>query len=184
MRKILAEFILLKLWGWKFETVYPVQTKSSVVVVMPHTSYWDFPVGILLRPIIHLNTRFIAKHSLFNFPLGYLMRGLGGIPVNRDKAITFVDAVVQLYKNDPHLILTITPEGTRSKVDKLKRGFYQIAMKAGVPIVCCKFDWGTKTIGFDAPFYLTGDYEKDLPQILNYFKGTHGRHPERDFIIP
>ena len=184
MRKILAQFILLKLWGWKIESPYPTQVQSSVVIVLPHTSYWDFPIGILLRPIIHLDTKFIAKHTLFKFPLGFIMRALGGTPVNRSNTLNFVDSVVNLFKNDKKFILTITPEGTRAKVNKLKRGFYQIAMKAGVPIVCCKFDWHTKTIGFNAPFYPTGDYEKDLPQLLQYFKGVKGYHPDQDFEIP
>ncbi len=178
MRHFLAKFILQTLWGWKIETVYPKEVKSSVVIVMPHTSYWDFPIGILIRPVMHLNTQFVAKHSLFTFPLGFIMRGLGGVAVNRDKAFNFVDSVVAIFKKDKNFILTIAPEGTRQKVDKLKRGFYQIAIKAGVPIVRCKFDWGTKTLGFSPPFYPTGNYEKDLPQILEYFKGVKGYHPQ------
>ncbi len=178
MRQALAKFILLTVWGWKIETEYPKAVKSSVVIVLPHTSYWDFPIGILIRPVMHLNTQFVAKHSLFKFPLGSVMRSLGGVPVNRSKTINFVDSVVAIFKKNENFILTIAPEGTRQKVDKIKRGFYQIALKSGVPIVCCKFDWGTKTIGFSQPFYPTGDYEKDLPQILEYYKGVKGYHSE------
>ena len=98
MRTVLAKFILLTLWGWKIETEYPKDVKSSVVVVIPHTSYWDFPIGILIRPILHLNTQFVAKHTLFKFPLGYLMRALGGVAVNRNKALNFVDSVVGIFK--------------------------------------------------------------------------------------
>ena len=178
MRHFLAKSILQTLWGWTIETEYPKEVKSSVVIVIPHTSYWDFPIGILIRPVMHLNTQFVAKHTLFTFPLGFIMRGLGGVAVNRSKTGNFVDSVVEIFKKNKNFILTIAPEGTRQKVDKLKRGFYQIAIKAGVPIVCCKFDWGTKTLGFSKPFYPTGNYEKDLPQILEYFKGVKGYHPE------
>ena len=184
MLKAICSFILLKLWGWKIESVFPKDIKKSVIIVIPHTSNWDFPIGILLRPIIHLKTNFVGKKSLFNFPLGILMRALGGVAVDRSKHSNFVDAVVEVYNNHDQFSLTLTPEGTRSKVKTLKSGFYYIAYKAQVPIVCAKFDWGKKVLGFSAPFYPTGDYEKDLPKILEYFKGIKGRIPENDFDIP
>lgn len=181
MRHTLAKFIFQTLWGWKIDSDYPKNVDSSVIIVLHHTSNWDFPIGIFLRPILHINTRFAAKNSLFFFPLGAIMRGLGGVAVDRSKNTNFVDACVNLYKIHPDFKLTIAPEGTRSKVTKLKSGFYYIAVKAGVPIVRCKFDWGTKTVGFSEPFYPSGDYDKDLPEILAYFKGIKGRNTELDY---
>lgn len=183
MTKAIARFILYKLWGWKFVDKYPEGVQKSVIVVLHHTSNWDFPIGVLLRPAESIDTRFAAKSSLFWFPLGVLMKWLGGVPVDRSKHTNFVDAIAALYEKEDSFKITIAPEGTRSKVKQLKSGFYYIAMKAGVPIVCCKFDWGKMELGFSQPFYPTGDYEKDLPQILSYFKGTHGRIPENDFDI-
>jgi 1-acyl-sn-glycerol-3-phosphate acyltransferase len=184
MRKAIAKFFLQTLWGWKFDKVYPIEVKKSVIIVVGHTSNWDFPIGILLRPIIHLDTHYVAKSSLFWFPLGLLMRALGGVPVDRSKNNNFVDAVAALYEGKESFKITIAPEGTRDKVTKLKTGFYHIALKAKVPIVMCKFDYGTMNIGFSDPFYPTGDYEKDLPQMLSYYKGVTGKVPALDFDLP
>ncbi len=184
MRKIIAKFLFHRVWGWKIDQVYPMEIKKSVIIVFHHTSNWDFPIGILLRPILHLDTRYVGKKSLFFFPLGILMRALGGVPVDRSKHSNFVDAVASLFNDYESFKITITPEGSRSKATKLKSGFYYIALKANVPIVRCKFDWGRMTVGFSEPFYPTGDYEADLPEILSYFKGITGKYPERDFDIP
>ena len=183
MIKALCSFILLKLWGWKIESGFPKNIKKSVIVVIPHTSNWDFPVGILLRPVIGLQTNFVGKSSLFRFPLGTLMRALGGVAVNRTKHNNFVDAVVDIYNEREQFNITVTPEGTRSKVKTLKSGFYYIALEAKIPIVCCKFDWGKMVIGFSEPFYPTGDYENDLPKILSYFKGVEGKIPANGYDI-
>lgn len=183
MLKTICSFILLRLWGWKIETVFPKEVKKSVIIVMQHTSNWDFPIGILLRPIIDLQTNFVGKKGLFFFPLGIVMRFLGGVSVDRTKHNNFVDAVADIYNKHEKFNITITPEGTRRKVKTVKSGFYYIALKANVPIVSCKFDWGKKVIGFDKPFYPTGDYERDLPLILQYYKGVKGKFPENDFEL-
>jgi 1-acyl-sn-glycerol-3-phosphate acyltransferase len=174
MLKALSSFILLRLWGWKIEKTFPQNVKKSVIIVIPHTTNWDFPIGILLRPTINLNTHFVGKKALFFFPLGLLMRALGGVAVDRSKHNNFVDAVADIYNKRDEFNITLTPEGTRRKVTTLKSGFYYIAQKAKVPIVCCKFDWSTKVIAFDDPFYPTGDYEGDLKHLLQYFKGVKG----------
>jgi 1-acyl-sn-glycerol-3-phosphate acyltransferase len=182
MRRALAKFLFHTLWGWKIDVPYPSNIRKSIVVAMPHTSNWDFPIGILIRPIMDADISFAAKNSLFFFPLGILMRALGGYPVNRSKHTNLVDACVDIFKKKDDFILCITPEGTRTKVAKLKTGFYHIAVKAGVPIVCCKFDWGHRTTGFSEPFYPTGNYDADLPKILAYFEGTQGKIPEYDYV--
>jgi 1-acyl-sn-glycerol-3-phosphate acyltransferase len=184
MTKALAKFLLLTVWGFRIDPIYPKEIKKSVIAVMPHTSNWDFPIGILLRPILDLDTHFAAKSSIFKFPLGILMRWWRGVPVDRSKHNNFVDAVAVHFEGKESFKITIAPEGTRGKVKILKTGFYYIAIKAGVPIVCCKFDFGNMVIGFSDPFYPTGDYEKDLPQILDYFKGVKGKVPENGYDIP
>jgi 1-acyl-sn-glycerol-3-phosphate acyltransferase len=182
MRRALAKFLFHTLWGWKIDVPYPRHIRKSIVVAMPHTSNWDFPIGVLIRPIMGVNIAFAGKSSLFFFPLGILMKWLGGYPVDRSKHNNMVDAVVDIFKKTDDFILCITPEGTRSKVTKLKTGFYHIALKANVPIVCCKFDWGHRTTGFSEPIYMTGDYETDLQKILDYFKDTKGKNPEDDYV--
>ena len=182
MRRALAKFIFHTLWGWKIDVPYPTEVRQSVIIPMPHTSNWDFPIGIIIRPIMGNDISFAAKDSLFFFPLGLFMRALGGYPVDRSRNTNFVDACVAIFKKKDDFILAVAPEGTRTKVTKLKTGFYHIAVKAGVPIVCCKFDWGTKTVGFSGPFYPTGDYNADLPQLLAYFKDVKGKIPEYDYV--
>jgi 1-acyl-sn-glycerol-3-phosphate acyltransferase len=182
MRRTLAKFIFHTLWGWKIDVPYPNEVRQSVVIPMPHTTNWDFLIGIIIRPIIRTNVSFAAKDSLFFFPLGLLMKFWGGYPVDRSRKTNFVDACADIFKKNDHFILAVAPEGTRAKVTKLKTGFYHIAVKANVPIVCCKFDWGTKTVGFSGPFYPTGDYDADLPKILAYFKGVKGKIPEYDYV--
>jgi 1-acyl-sn-glycerol-3-phosphate acyltransferase len=178
----IAKFIFHTLWGWKLDKTYPAGVPKSVVIPMHHTSNWDFPLGILLRPVIGVNVEFAAKNSLFFFPFGIILKAMGGYPVDRSKNTNFVDACVKIFNKRDTFILAIAPEGTRSKVHKLKTGFYHIAVKAGVPIVCCKFDWGTMTVGFSDPFYPTGDYEADLLKLLAYFKGVKGKIPELDYV--
>ena len=93
MKKALAQFIFHTLWGFHFETVYPKVVKKWVIAIMPHTSNWDFLIGVLVRPIIDLDSYYAGKSSLFKFPFGGLMRWLGGVPVDRTKHNNFVDAV-------------------------------------------------------------------------------------------
>lgn len=185
MKETICRFILLKLWGWRIETPYPNEAAPrSVIMIIQHTSNWDFPIGILLRPILHFESHFVGKNSLFFFPLGLLMRALGGVPVDRSKHNNFVDAAADLFSDkNKKFQLTMTPEGTRSKVTSLKSGFYFVALKAGVPIVPIKFDWGKMIIGCGEPFMPTGDYDADLPKLLAYFKGVRGKNPENDYIF-
>ncbi len=181
MKKALAKFLFQTVWGWSIDEPYPKEVKKSVIMVLHHTTNWDFPIGIFLRPILDLDTHYTAKSSLFKFPLGILMRWLGGVAVDRTKHTNFVDAVAALYDDKVSFKITVAPEGTREKVDKLKTGFYYIALKANVPIVMCKFDWSKKNVGFSQPFSPTGDFDADLPKILTYFDGAKGKYPENDF---
>ena len=149
--------------------------------VIPHTSNWDFPLGVLTRSALSLNLKWIGKDSLFKWPHGFIFRWLGGIPVDRSKNHNYVEAVVDTIKKYDDLSISIAPEGTRKKVEKLKSGFYWIAHKANVPLVFVKFDFGNKEVHFSEPFITTGDYEKDLEFIKNHFKGVKGKNPELGF---
>ncbi len=183
MKKWLFEWLFFKVWGWKIPKFYPDNVPQSVVVVFHHTSNWDFPIGILIRPIMNCYINFVGKSSLFWFPLGNLMRWLGGYPVERSKNHNYVEAVANIYKIAPVFRLCVTPEGTRGKVEKLKTGFYYIAQTAQVPIVMCSFDWSRKEVKFSDPFTITNDYNRDIPQILAFFEGIKGKIPANDFDI-
>ena len=149
--------------------------------VVPHTSAWDFPIGLLVRRIVEVDIKFMAKKSLFKPPFGWLFRWLGGIPVDRSQRTNLVDAVVDVYHAHDHLYISIAPEGTRKRVEKLKTGFYYIAKKAQIPILPCSFNYATKTVEFGEVFYPGEDAEKDLAMISDHFRGVHGKYPEHSF---
>jgi 1-acyl-sn-glycerol-3-phosphate acyltransferase len=167
------------LFGWKVKGL-PPKDKKYVLIVAPHTSNWDFFVGLAAKHIVYLKSHFLAKDSLFKIPIvSHFLRSIGGYPVNRSKKTNLVDQVVELYQTHEEFVVTITPEGTRSYNPNWKTGFYRIAEKAGVPILMVGFDYDHKTVEFRDLFYLTGDMEKDLESIKSYYRSIKGRHPEK-----
>lgn len=170
---------ILDLLGWKITGHYPGEIKKFIIIVMPHTSNWDFPLGILLRSRFKADIKFLGKKELFRPPLGGLFRWLGGYPVDRSRKGRLVDEVADIFSREETFALTIAPEGTRRKVDKLKTGFYYIALKAGVPIVMIQFDYRRREVLIREPFYPTGNKEADFAVILDFFKSASGKHPER-----
>ncbi len=176
MTSILSKFIL-KLLGFKITGEYPELPKQKVVIAVPHTSYWDFPIGILVRSAMKINVKYVGKASLFKPPLGYIMRYLGGIPVDRSKSNNFVDAVVNAYKERPDLTVLFAPEGTRRKVEKLKTGFYYVAKQAGIPILPVVWDIANKDIRWLPMFYPGENPESDLVEIIKLFDGVEGYIP-------
>ena len=122
-----GRLILRLLGGWKIEGNLPDNINKYVIIVAHHTSNWDFIIGVAVKLIIRVRARFFAKHSLFSWPMGVMMRSLGGIPIERDKSINRVDQAVEEINNSDNFILIIAPEGTRSKVQRWKTGFYHIA---------------------------------------------------------
>lgn len=169
---------LLRLLGWKITGDSPQEIRKCIYVVIPHTSNWDFPLGLLVRGALKQNISFFAKDSLFRFPIGGLFRWLGGIPVDRSRNTNFVDAVINMYNDRDDLLTVISPEGTRSKVGSLKTGFYYIAKGANIPIILCRFDYGKMEIHFAKPFYPTDDKEADFKFFHDHFKSVKGKNPE------
>lgn len=169
---------LLRLWGFRLTGKIDQFPKRVMFVVMPHTSNWDFPLGVLTRSALKLKLKYIAKHTLFKWPYGFIFRWLGGIPVDRSKNNNFVDSVVSSIAHMDDLSLAMSPEGTRKKVDKLKSGFYWIAVGAKMPLIFVKFDYGNKEVHFSDTFIPTGDYHADLQLIEAHFKGVAGKIPE------
>ncbi len=176
--------LVLKILGFKIEGRYPYELNKMIIAVVPHTSNWDFPLGILVKWALKARINFIGKKSLFKRPFGWLFRYLGGIPVDRSKSQNTVQAVAKTYKREENLAIAIAPEGTRSKVDRLKRGFYYIAKLAEIPIILVRFDYGSKIVTFSEPFYTTDDEEADWNHFHEYFKGVKGKNPEKSFGYP
>jgi 1-acyl-sn-glycerol-3-phosphate acyltransferase len=175
--------LILRLWGWKITGHYPHELKKVIVAVAPHTSSWDFPLGVLVNSAGRCHANYMGKHTLFKPPFGFFFRWLGGIPVDRTQNHNLVAATVEAFKTNDRIHLVIAPEGTRKKVEKLKTGFYHIARLAQVPICLCTFDWEAKKVVFDPVlFHTTGNEEADLAYIWNYFKGIKGAKPEWGII--
>lgn len=173
--------LILRLWGWKIKGDYPRHLPKVLVIAIPHTSNWDFPVGILLRSAVKANIRFIGKSSLFRWPFGGLMRWMGGVPVQRSQRSHFVQTMVGVFDREKSFHTCIAPEGTRGKVDQLKSGFYHIAKGANVPIVMVRFDWGTKTLTWSEPYFVGDDLDAEIARIDAFFAGAVGRVPEKGY---
>jgi 1-acyl-sn-glycerol-3-phosphate acyltransferase len=175
----LSKFIYFKILGWKtvgfsdFDSV-----KKAVIIAAPHTSWIDFPLGILLRSAINMKTNFVGKKELFAFPFGWIFRALGGAPIDRHTKENKVEAIAKLFKNKDEFRMAMSPEGTRKKVDKWRTGFYFIAKIAKVPIIMTTLDFGKKENKISEPFYPTDDKEADFKFMRNFFKDAVGKIPE------
>ena len=165
--------------GWKIEGKFPSDLKKFIIAVAPHTSNWDFPVGVLARSALRIQrAKFLGKDSLFKPPFGWLFRSLGGYPVNRSSSHDMVHQVVDIFNSHDEFILAIAPEGTRKKTQKLRTGFYFIAKGANVPIIPCGFDFARKTIVVGEPFYTTENQEADFETLLTFYRKIHAKNPE------
>lgn len=175
--------LILKLWGWKVTGQYPHALPKVVITAAPHTSNWDFPLGVLVNSACRCRANYVGKHTIFRWPFGVFFRWLGGIPVDRSKNNNFVTATVEAFEREPRLHLVMAPEGTRKKVDKFKTGFYHIARLAKVPICLCTFNWATKEVHFDPQlFHPTENEEADITYIWNYYKGIPGANPDQGIL--
>jgi 1-acyl-sn-glycerol-3-phosphate acyltransferase len=167
---------MLGLMRWNIEGDFPSEPKQ-VCIVAPHTSNWDFIVGILAVFAIGIRVRFLAKDTLFRGPLGWFMRWCGGMPVNREAPQGLVPQVVDAIEKSERIFLAITPAGTRSSTKPWKSGFYHIAVAARVPILPVIFDGPNRAIRFLPAFEPSGDYEADLPKLLAIYAGVRGIKP-------
>ena len=168
---------VMRLFGWHVEGDVPLHIRKFVVIAAPHTSWWDFPLGLFARAAIGRKIHFIGKADLFKPPLGWIMRWLGGHPVDRSKRSNFVDQVVSLFNEKEEFAISLAPEGTRKKVHSFKTGFYYIARGAGIPVICAQFDYRNRVVIFSKPFYTTEDAEADLRALWNHFAGVQGKRP-------
>ncbi|AMO58542.1 acyltransferase [Endozoicomonas montiporae] len=177
VKAAIGRFVFKLLGNWQIEGRPPAVSKY-VIIVAHHTSNWDFIVGIAVKLILGLKLQFFAKHSLFFWPLGVLMRSFGGVPIKRDESINRVDASIDQIKKADEFVLVITPEGTRSKVERWKTGFYHIAKGAEIPIIPVAFDFANKKVIFGAPLPITDNKEHDIKEMHRFFLPYKPRHPE------
>lgn len=166
--------------GWKAANEFPGYLKKAVVIIGPHTSGWDFIIGIAFRSVLKVkHGKYLGKEELFKGPLGFLFRWLGGTPVDRFSKRGVVEQVVEKFNTTENLVIALSPEGTRQKVEKLRTGFYHIAKKAGVPIVMIALDYSKKELSIAEPFYTTDNEEADFRKIIEFYAPVKGKHPEK-----
>jgi 1-acyl-sn-glycerol-3-phosphate acyltransferase len=150
-----------------------------VVIAYPHTSNWDFPLTLLALAAMPYSAQWVAKDSLFRGLMGPIMRGLGGVAVNRRERTGFVERVAEEFRRRESFHLIIATEGTRSLQAGWKSGFYRIALAAGVPVVMATVDYGKREVGLLGTITLTGDEATDMAQIAACYAGRRGhRHAQ------
>jgi 1-acyl-sn-glycerol-3-phosphate acyltransferase len=177
----LAKFIYFKILGWNVvgNTNFSKDTiKKSIIIGVPHTSWHDFYIGVLLRSVTGIKTNYVGKKALFKFPYGWIFRMLGGAPVERKSNENQVEAIARLFEEKEMFRMTMAPEGTRKKVEEWRTGFYYIAKAAKVPIIMFTFDFKNKQNKISEPFYTTDDKEADFKFMKAFYKDVIGKVPE------
>ena len=179
-RKLLQKMarIIFRLIGWKLIGTAPEHPKC-VLIGAPHTTNWDLPVALLVLWGHGIDGRWVGKHTVFRWPAGWLMRRLGGIPLNRESTKDFVQQSVDAFDERVELVVLIAPEGTRGRVEFWKTGFYYIALGAGVPIVLGFVDFARKEAGLGPTLFPTGDIVADFELIRRFYEDKMGKRPEK-----
>jgi len=172
-----CKWLLYKRWGWKKEITVDHPDKF-IICLAPHTSNWDFILGQLYMRAEGLHINFLMKREWFRGPLGTFFRRIGGIPVWRDQKTSLTENLANAAKQEKRFHLCITPEGTRSLNPDWKKGFYYIALNAQIPILLYALDYEKKLIQCTKQIIPTGDIEKEMAEIKNYFKDCKGKYPE------
>ncbi|WP_163935423.1 lysophospholipid acyltransferase family protein [Paraferrimonas sp. SM1919] len=167
---------ILKLLGWQIQG-QPSTTKY-VMILAPHTSNWDFIIGILARNAVDPSIKYMGKSQLFKAPWGWLFRALGGIPVYRDSHNNMVQQIAERFNRQSDFKVVMAPEGTRSPVTKWKMGFYHIAKQAQVPILAVGLDYQNKTISIKTEQHTSDDMAADCQQLLAFYQGIAGKYPK------
>ncbi len=174
----------LSVMGWKTENQWPENLDQCVMIAAPHTSNWDALYARLALKALGVNVRLTIKDSYMKFPFGPFVRAMGGIGIDRrpksegEPRPSMVELMTDLFKTHPKLVMLVTPEGTRSKQEKWKTGFYHVAVNAGVPIALAYMDYSRKMAGIGKIVYPTGDYEKDMQEIMHFYKEINPKFPE------
>lgn len=173
---------ILSILGWRLEGRLPAD-KKLIIIGAPHTSNWDFPFTLLVLSAMGLRFSWVAKHTLFKGPFGTFFKAIGGIPVNRLVRSSFLTEIVGIFNKREKLVLAIAPEGTRSKKDHWKAGFYHIAMKANVNICLGFIDYPSKSIGVGPTLDVSKDFANNFLIIQDFYTQKSGKHPNQQSVI-
>lgn len=175
----------LNLMGWELDNHWDLNVDQCVMIAAPHTSNWDALYARLGLKALGVNVRLTIKDSYMKLPFGPFVRAMGGIGIDRSvkqagqERPSMVQLMSDLFKTHPKLVMLVTPEGTRSKQEQWKTGFYHVAMTAGVPIALAYMDYAKKKTGVGKIVYPTGDYEKDMVEIMSFYAEINAKFPEK-----
>ncbi|WP_039909434.1 1-acyl-sn-glycerol-3-phosphate acyltransferase [Acinetobacter beijerinckii] len=175
----------LNLMGWELDNHWDLNVDQCVMIAAPHTSNWDALYARLALKALGVNVRLTIKDSYMKFPFGPFVRAMGGIGIDRrikkegQERPSMVQLMSDLFKTHPKLVMLVTPEGTRAKQEQWKTGFYHVATTARVPIALAYMDYAKKKTGVGKIIYPTGDYEKDMAEIMDFYAQIHAKFPEK-----
>ncbi|MEN4982260.1 1-acyl-sn-glycerol-3-phosphate acyltransferase [Acinetobacter modestus] len=175
----------LNLMGWELDNHWDLNVDQCVMIAAPHTSNWDALYARLALKALGVNVRLTIKDSYMKFPFGPFVRAMGGIGIDRSvkqegqARPSMVQLMSDLFKTHPKLVMLVTPEGTRAKQEQWKTGFYHVATTAGVPIALAYMDYAKKKTGVGKIVYTTGDYEKDMIEIMSFYAEINAKFPEK-----
>ena len=170
---------LLKILGWK--TIGGVAPeKKCIIIGAPHTSSWDFIISWLYYNSLGGMANILVKKEFFFWPLGYVLRSMGGVPIDRSKGANVIRQTIKFFNEREYLHLAISPEGTRKLTKKWKAGFHIIAKETNIPVYLGRYDWGKKEVTLGIKFEITNDSKQDIKRMKDYYreKGIVGKHPE------
>jgi 1-acyl-sn-glycerol-3-phosphate acyltransferase len=175
--RALARWLMRRI-GWDIEGNLP-DCPRFVFVVAPHTSNWDFPIGVLAMFAFGVRMNWLGKHTLFFFPVAPILRWLGGEPVDRSAHHGTVGAAIDRFRTRRQWVLAVSPEGTRKRVERWKTGFYRIAAGADVPMVAAWIDYSRRRIGLGPPLVPGPDEAADMVAMGRFFRKEMARYPAR-----
>lgn len=171
--------------GWEIDNHWDLDIDQCVMIAAPHTSNWDALYARLALKALGVNVRLTIKDSYMKLPFGPFVRAMGGIGIDRSikqegqARPSMVQLMSDLFKTHPKLVMLVTPEGTRAKQEQWKTGFYHVAVAAGVPIALAYMDYAKKKTGVGKIVYPTGDYEKDMTEIMSFYAEINAKFPEK-----
>jgi hypothetical protein len=177
--------IIFKIFGWRFKDHVGGGYERCVMIAAPHTSNWDFVFARAAFYLMDIPVRYTVKNDWMRFPFNLIFGPLGGIGIDRspkkpgEERRSMTEAMIELFKQNEKLAVMVTPEGTRSLRTKWKTGFYHVAVGAQVPIALGYLDFKNKEAGVGKIILPSGDMQKDMKQIMDFYKNIKGKHPEK-----
>jgi len=171
--------IILDIAGWHVKGRIPDNVKKCIMIAAPHTSNWDLLFARCAFYIMDIDLRYTIKKEAMVGPLGWLLKKMGALPVDRKKNNSLVEAMVDILNNADKMVIMITPEGTRSYQPRWRKGFYHAALNANVPIVLGYLDYSKKEAGVGPIVYPSGDVDTDIEKIKNFYRTITGKYPEK-----